>query len=168
MRAINFFIAIPPTKPAGLLYSTKPWSPPSMSITVIPDTSPAIGSPFLIFFFKQNAYSFPKDTLEAARMDGLNEYQIFFKIFMPMMKSTYAAAGIFMFMASWNNYMWPLIALQSDTKFTLPLVVANLASGFTPDYGMTMVGIVLSTLPTIIVFFTLQKSFVEGMTGSVK
>ena len=111
---------------------------------------PAIGSPFLIFFFKQNAYSFPKDTLEAARMDGLNEYQIFFKIFMPMMKSTYAAA------------------LQSDTKFTLPLVVANLASGFTPDYGMTMVGIVLSTLPTIIVFFTLQKSFVEGMTGSVK
>ena len=129
---------------------------------------PAIGSPFLIFFFKQNAYSFPKDTLEAARMDGLNEYQIFFKIFMPMMKSTYAAAGIFMFMASWNNYMWPLIALQSDTKFTLPLVVANLASGFTPDYGMTMVGIVLSTLPTIIVFFTLQKSFVEGMTGSVK
>ena len=128
----------------------------------------AIGSPFLIFFFKQNAYSFPKDTLEAARMDGLNEYQIFFKIFMPMMKSTYAAAGIFMFMASWNNYMWPLIALQSDTKFTLPLVVANLASGFTPDYGMTMVGIVLSTLPTIIVFFTLQKSFVEGMTGSVK
>ncbi len=129
---------------------------------------PAIGSPFLIFFFKQNAYSFPKDTLEAARMDGLNEYQIFFKIFMPMMKSTYAAAGIFMFMASWNNYMWPLITLQSDTKFTLPLVVANLASGFTPDYGMTMVGIVLSTLPTIIVFFTLQKSFVEGMTGSVK
>ena len=129
---------------------------------------PAIGYPFLIFFFKQNAYSFPKDTLEAARMDGLNEYQIFFKIFMPMMKSTYAAAGIFMFMASWNNYMWPLIALQSDTKFTLPLVVANLASGFTPDYGMTMVGIVLSTLPTIIVFFTLQKSFVEGMTGSVK
>ena len=129
---------------------------------------PAIGSLFLLFFFKQNAYSFPKDTLEAARMDGLNEYQIFFKIFMPMMKSTYAAAGIFMFMASWNNYMWPLIALQSDTKFTLPLVVANLASGFTPDYGMTMVGIVLSTLPTIIVFFTLQKSFVEGMTGSVK
>ena len=129
---------------------------------------PAIGSPFLIFFFKQNAYSFPKDTLEAARMDGLNEYQIFFKIFMPMMKSTYAAAGIFMFMASWNNYMWPLIALQSDSKFTLPLVVENLASGFTPDYGMTMVGIVLSTLPTIIVFFTLQKSFVEGMTGSVK
>lgn len=129
---------------------------------------PALGSPFLIFFFKQNSYAFPKDTLEAARVDGLNEYQIFFRIFMPMMKSTYAAAGIFMFMASWNNYMWPLIALQSSEKFTLPLAVANLASGFTPDYGMTLVGVVISTLPTVIVFFTLQKAFVEGMVGSVK
>ncbi|MDO5423452.1 MAG: carbohydrate ABC transporter permease [Eubacteriales bacterium] len=129
---------------------------------------PAIGTPFLIFFFKQNTYAFPKDTLEAARVDGLNEYQIFFRIYMPMMKSTYAAAGIFMFMASWNNYMWPLIALQSEKKFTLPLAVSNLASGFTPDYGMTMVGIVLSTLPTLVVFFTLQKAFVEGMVGSVK
>lgn len=129
---------------------------------------PAIGSPFLIFFFKQNSYAFPKDTLEAARVDGLNEYQIFIRIFMPMMKSTYAAAGIFMFMASWNNYMWPLIALQSSEKFTLPLAVANLSSGFTPDYGMTLVGVVISTLPTVIVFFTLQKAFVEGMVGSVK
>lgn len=129
---------------------------------------PAIGSPFLIFFFKQNTYSFPKETIEAARVDGLTEYQIFFRIFMPMMKSTYAAAGIFMFMASWNNYMWPLISLQSSEKFTLPLAVANLASGFTPDYGMTLVGVVLSTLPTIVVFFALQKAFVEGMVGSVK
>lgn len=129
---------------------------------------PAVGSPFLIFFFKQNTYAFPRETLEAARVDGLNEYWIFIRIYMPMMKSTYAAAGIFMFMASWNNYMWPLIALQSPQKFTLPLMVANLASGFTPDYGMTLVGVVLSTLPTVIVFFTLQKAFVEGMTGSVK
>ena len=85
-----------------------------------------------------------------------------------MMKSTYAAAAIFAFMASWNNYMWPLIALQSNDKFTLPLMVSNLASNFSPDYGMIMVGIVISTLPTILVFFLLQKSFVEGILGSVK
>lgn len=71
-------------------------------------------------------------------------------------------------MASWNNDMWPLIALQSDKKFTLPLVAANLASGFTPDYGTTMVGSVRSTLPTVVAFFALQKAFVESMTGSVK
>jgi lactose/L-arabinose transport system permease protein len=129
---------------------------------------PAIGAPFLIFFFKQNTHAFPLETIQAARVDGLNEYQIFFQIFMPMMKSTYAAAGIFAFMASWNNYMWPLIALQSNDKFTLPLMVSNLAADFSPDYGMIMVGIIISTLPTILVFFMLQKAFVEGMVGSVK
>lgn len=129
---------------------------------------PAIGAPFLIFFFKQNTHAFPQETIQAARVDGLNELQIFIRIFMPMMKSTYAAAGIFSFMASWNNYMWPLIALQSNSKFTLPLTVSNLAAGFTPDYGMVMVGIIISTVPTILVFFLLQNAFVEGMVGSVK
>jgi lactose/L-arabinose transport system permease protein len=129
---------------------------------------PAIGTPFLIFFFKQNTHAFPRETIQAARVDGLNEYQIFLKIYMPMMKSTYAAAGIFAFMASWNNYMWPLIALQSNNKFTLPLMVSNLAADFSPDYGMIMVGIIISTIPTVVVFFLLQKSFVEGMVGSVK
>jgi len=129
---------------------------------------PAIGSPFLIFFFKQNTHSYPVETIQAARVDGLNEFQIFINIYEPMMKSTYAAAGIFAFMASWNNYMWPLIALQDNSKFTLPLVVSSLAAEFTPDYGMIMVGILLSTIPVVIVFFVLQKSFVEGMVGSVK
>lgn len=129
---------------------------------------PAIGAPFLIFFFKQNTHAFPLETIQAARVDGLNEFQIFLRIYMPMMKSTFAAAGIFAFMGSWNNYMWPLIALQSNSKFTLPLAVSNLAAGFTPDYGMVMVGIIMSTLPSVLVFFLLQKSFVEGMVGSVK
>lgn len=129
---------------------------------------PAIGTPFLVFFFKQNTHSFPMETIQAARVDGCKEYMIFFKIFMPMMKSTYAAAAIFAFMASWNNYMWPLIALQSNSKFTLPLTVANLAAGFNPDYGVIFVGIIISTLPTILVFFLLQKNFVEGILGSTK
>lgn len=129
---------------------------------------PALGAPFLVFFFKQNTHAFPFETIQAARVDGCKEFQIFFRIFVPMMKSTYAAAAIFAFMASWNNYMWPLIALQSNSKFTLPLTVANLAAGFTPDYGVIMVGIVISTLPTILVFFLLQKQFVEGILGSVK
>lgn len=129
---------------------------------------PAVGAPFLVFFFKQNTHAFPLETIQAARVDGMNEFGIFARIYMPMMKSTYAAAAIFAFMASWNNYMWPLIALQSDKKFTLPLTISNLAAGFTPDYGMVMVGIIISTLPTILVFFLLQKEFVQGMVGSVK
>lgn len=129
---------------------------------------PAIGAPFLVFFFRQNSENFPRETIQAARVDGCSEWGIFFKIYMPMMKSTYAAAAIFSFMAAWNNYMWPLVALQTEDKYTLPLMVSNLAGGFSPDYGMVMVGIVISTLPTILIFFALQKSFVEGILGSVK
>ncbi|WP_292212251.1 carbohydrate ABC transporter permease [Butyrivibrio sp.] len=129
---------------------------------------PAIGAPFLVFFFRQNSESFPKETIEAARVDGCNEWIIFTSIYFPMMRSTYAAAAIFSFMAAWNNYMWPLIALQSESKYTLPLAVSNLANGFTPDYGMVMVGIIISTAPTILIFFILQKNFVEGILGSVK
>ncbi len=129
---------------------------------------PAVGAPFLIFFFRQNSESFPRETIEAARVDGCSEWRIFFSIYFPMMRSTYAAAAIFSFMAAWNNYMWPLIALQSESKYTLPLAVSNLANGFTPDYGMVMVGIIISTAPTILIFFLLQKNFVEGILGSVK
>ena len=129
---------------------------------------PAVGAPFLIFFFRQNSESFPRETIEAARVDGCSELRIFTSIYFPMMRSTYAAAAIFSFMAAWNNYMWPLIALQSESKYTLPLAVSNLANGFTPDYGMVMVGILISTAPTIFIFFALQKNFVEGILGSVK
>lgn len=84
----------------------------------------AIATAFLIFFFKQNAQTFPKELIEAARIDGLSEVKIFIKIFMPTMKSTYAAAIVVTFMTSWNNYLWPLIALQSPEKRTLPLVLS--------------------------------------------
>lgn len=128
----------------------------------------SIATAFLIFFFRQNTKSFPKDLIEAARIDGLSEIGIFFKIYMPTMKSTYAAATIVTFMASWNSYLWPLIALQSPEKRTLPLVISALGSSYTPDYGIIMTAVVIATLPTAIIFFLMQKHFVAGMTGSVK
>ncbi|MBU3112915.1 carbohydrate ABC transporter permease [Clostridium lacusfryxellense] len=129
---------------------------------------PSISTAFLIFFFRQNTKSFPKDILEAGRIDGLNEIQIFTRIYVPTMKSTYAAAAIITFMSSWNNYMWPLIALQSPEKRTVPLIISTMGSSYSPDYGMIMAGIVVATLPTALVFFLMQKHFVAGMLGSVK
>ena len=129
---------------------------------------PALSTAFLVFFFRQNTKSFSYETLEAARIDGLKEIGIFFKIYMPMMKSTYAAAAIITFMSSWNNYMWPLISLQTKDQRTLPLLISSLGSAYTPDYGMIMVGIIITTIPSAIIFFVMQKSFVDGMTGSVK
>ena len=128
----------------------------------------SVATAFLIFFFRQNTKTFPKDLIEAARIDGLGEFSIFFRIFMPTMKSTYAAAIIVTFMSSWNSYMWPLISLQSTDKRTLPLVISALGSSYTPDYGMVMMAVVIATLPTALIFFLMQKHFVAGMTGSVK
>ncbi|EOT45528.1 MULTISPECIES: carbohydrate ABC transporter permease [Enterococcus] len=129
---------------------------------------PSICTAFLIFFFRQNIKAFPKDLVEAARIDGLNEWQIFFRIYMPAAKNTYAAAAIITFMNSWNNYLWPLVALQSPTKRTVPLALSVMGASYTPDYGMMMTSIVVATIPTAIIFFVLQKQFVQGMLGAVK
>ncbi|QNK57517.1 carbohydrate ABC transporter permease [Paenibacillus sp. PAMC21692] len=129
---------------------------------------PTVTTAFLIFFFRQSTKMFPRDMLEAGRIDGLSELGVFFRIYVPTMKTTYAAAAIITFMSSWNNYLWPLVVLQSPEKRTVPLLISNLGSSYSPDYGVIMTVILIATLPTAIVFFLMQKHFVAGMTGSVK
>jgi lactose/L-arabinose transport system permease protein len=129
---------------------------------------PTITTAFLIFFYRQSTKMFPREMLEAGRIDGLTELGLFFKIYVPTMKTTYAAAAIITFMTSWNNYLWPLIVLQSPEKMTIPLLISNLGSSYTPDYGVIMTAIVIATLPTAFVFFLMQKHFVAGMMGSIK
>ncbi|MBW4840297.1 MAG: carbohydrate ABC transporter permease [Paenibacillaceae bacterium] len=129
---------------------------------------PTMTTAFLIFFFRQSTKMFPKELLEAGRIDGLSELGMFFRVYVPTMKTTYAAAAIITFMSSWNNYMWPLIVLQTPQKQTVPLLISTLGSSYSPDYGLIMLAIVISTLPTAIVFFVMQKHFVAGMIGSVK
>ncbi|NIK70070.1 MULTISPECIES: carbohydrate ABC transporter permease [unclassified Paenibacillus] len=129
---------------------------------------PTVTTAFLIFFFRQSTKMFPKEMLEAGRIDGLNELGVFFRIYVPTMRTSYAAAAIITFMSSWNNYLWPLVVLQSPEKRTIPLLISNLGSSYSPDYGVNMLVILIATLPTAIVFFLMQKHFVAGMTGSVK
>jgi lactose/L-arabinose transport system permease protein len=129
---------------------------------------PAIGSAFIIFYFRQSTKAFPSELRDAARVDGLKEWQIFLLIYVPVMRSTYAAAFIIVFMAAWNNYLWPLIVLQSNDMKTITLVVSSIASAYYPDFGAVMVSAILATLPTLLVFFVMQRQFVQGMTGSVK
>jgi lactose/L-arabinose transport system permease protein len=129
---------------------------------------PGVASIFMIFYFRQNTKAFPHELRDAARIDGLKEWQIFAYIYLPVMRSTYAAAMIIIFMTNWNAYLWPLIVLQTNEMKTITLVVASLASAYTPDYGLIMIANVLATLPTIAVFFLLQRRFVEGMLGGVK
>jgi len=129
---------------------------------------PALSTPFMIMLFRQNSRNFPMDTMEASRIDGLSEIGIFFRMYMPMMKSTYAAAAVITFMNSWNAYMWPRTVLKGNDVITMPMLIANMSNGYAVDYGMLMLGVLFCSLPTIIVFFILQKQFAEGITGSVK
>lgn len=129
---------------------------------------PSISTPFLIMLFRQAARSFPHDIIEAARLEGLSEVSIFFRMFFPVMRSTYGAAMTVTFMNAWNNYLWPKVIMSDTKSITMPMVVANLTQGYVTDYGMLMLAVLLCTLPTAIVFFCLQKSFAEGITGAVK
>ncbi|CAN7282277.1 carbohydrate ABC transporter permease [Rhizobium sp. LjRoot30] len=129
---------------------------------------PTIASAFIIFYFRQSTKAFPAELRDAAKVDGLKEWQIFFFIYVPVMRSTYAAAFVIVFMTNWNNYLWPLIVLQSNETKTITLVVSSLASAYYPDYGVVMIGTILATLPTLFVFFVMQRQFVQGMLGSVK
>ena len=129
---------------------------------------PTIASAFIIFYFRQSTKAFPTELRDAAKVDGLKEWQIFLYIYVPVMRSTYAAALVIVFMTNWNNYLWPLIVLQSNDTKTITLVVSSLASAYYPDFGVVMIGVILATLPTLIVFFAMQRQFVQGMLGSVK
>ena len=96
------------------------------------------------------------------------EWQIFLFVYVPVMRSTYAAAFIIVFMAAWNNFLWPLIVLQSPELKTITLVLSSLGSAYFPDFGVIMLAAMLATLPTLVVFFAMQRQFVQGMLGSVK
>lgn len=129
---------------------------------------PSLSTPFLIMLFRNNARTFPKEVLEAARVDGLSEIGIFVRMFVPMMRPTFAAAATITFMNTWNAYLWPKVVLQTPASITMPMLVANLTGGYVIDYGVVMAGVTICTLPTVIVFFILQKSFTEAVAGAVK
>lgn len=129
---------------------------------------PSLSTPFLIMLFRQAARQFPMEMIEAARIDGLGEFGIFVKMFMPTMRSTYAAAITVTFMGAWNSYMWPKIIMKDSLSQTMPMLISNLIAGYFTDYGSLMLAVLITTLPTAIVFLALQKNFADGITGAVK
>lgn len=126
-------------------------------------------SPFAVFFFRQYAIGLPKDFIEAARIDGCNEYSIFLRIIAPLMKPAFGAMFILTSMTSWNNLVWPLIVLRSTERLTLPIGLASLITPYGNNYNLLMPGAVVSVIPIVIIFLLNQKAFMEGLTvGGVK
>ncbi|MGB3731948.1 carbohydrate ABC transporter permease [Microbacterium sp.] len=129
---------------------------------------PSISVPLLILLFRQASRSFPYEIIEAARIDGLTELSIFARIYVPTMKSTFAAAAVITFMASWNNFLWPRVILLDNAVQTMPMLIANLTAGYVTDYGVLMLAVLLTSLPTIAIFLILQRAFAQGITGAIK
>ena len=136
--------------------------------TVLAFFLPMISTPFMIMMFRQNSRAFPVDIVEAARIDGLSEIKIFFQMYMPVMKSTYAAAAVITFMNAWNAYLWPKVCMTDGKSLNMVMVIANMTGGYKIDYGMIMMGVLFCSIPTLVIFFVLQKQFAEGITGAVK
>ena len=130
---------------------------------------PGMASIFGIFLVRQYALSVPDDLLDAARMDGAGEFRIFRSVVLPVIAPILITLGVFTFMGTWNDFMWPLIVLSQEEKYTLPVALATLSLEHVQDTELMMAGAVLTILPVLIVFIALQRFYLEGITaGSVK
>ena len=130
---------------------------------------PLIVAPVAVFFFRQYALGLPKELMDAARMDGTTEYGIFFKIMLPLMLPSFAAMAILQGLNSWNNFLWPLLVLRSDSMFTLPVGLATLLTPYGNNYDVLIAGSVITILPIVILFIYFQRFFIAGLAvGGVK
>lgn len=140
--------------------------------TFIPLIVPAIAAPAVFFYMKQYlASALPLSIVEASRIDGASEFRTFNEIVLPIVKPAIAVQAIFSFVSSWNNYFTPALILETDTKKTLPVLIAQLraADWLKFDMGQVYVMIAFSILPVIVVYLFLSRYIVEGIAlGSVK
>jgi multiple sugar transport system permease protein len=127
---------------------------------------PWLASAFGIFLMRQFFLSLPAVIEEAAMLDGCSRLQIFFRIVLPLAKPALATLAIFTLLGSWNDLVWPLIAINNDHSFTLQLGITNFQGARRTDWSLLMAGNVISTLPLIVFFLVAQKQFLATMTFS--
>ncbi len=125
---------------------------------------PFLATAFGIFYMRQALVSLPDSLLDAGRIDGFTDFELFWHIALPNVRPALGALAIFTFMASWNNFFWPLIVVDSSSYYTLPLAVASLAAGlYTDSWPIQMAAATIITLPMIVVFLLFQRWFVRGI-----
>jgi len=130
---------------------------------------PFLASVFGIFLIRQYALAIPDDLLDAARVDGAGELRIFARIVLPVLTPILVTLAVFVFLSAWNDFMWPLIVLSDERKYTLPVALANLSGEHVQDTELMMAGSVITVLPVVILFLALQRHYMRGvMMGSVK
>lgn len=121
---------------------------------------------FGVFLIRQFMNSIPDEMLEAARIDGASELQVFWRIVLPPMRPVIVALTVFTFLTTWNDFLWPLVSITNDRMQTITLAVSKLQSREMTDYGLVMAGAAVSFAVPFIMYMVLQKQFVEGITSS--
>ncbi|HPA47861.1 MAG TPA: carbohydrate ABC transporter permease [bacterium] len=130
---------------------------------------PGSVSVFAMFLYRQSMLGVPNDLLDAARVDGCSEFGIYAEIVMRACKPMTGAIVLLTFLGSWNAFLWPQIILQTDAKYTLPVVLAQLITLYWQDYALVMAGTLVSVVPVMVLFFALQREFVGGLvSGALK
>jgi multiple sugar transport system permease protein len=125
---------------------------------------PFLVGPFGVFLTRQFMYGIPDELLEAARIDGANEWRIFWRIVLPITAPVLATLGILTFLGSWNSFLYPLVMAQEPQMYTLPVALATFATGqYQADHGMLMAGSVVLVLPVLIIFILFQRWITEGI-----
>ena len=123
-------------------------------------------SAFGVFMMRQFYQGIPDELCEAARIDGMSEYKIYSKIMLPLSKPALSTLTIFTFVATWNDFLGPMIYLKTEAKKTLQIGLRMFISQYSSEYGLIMAASVLSLIPVLIVFLSLQKYFVEGIAAT--
>ncbi len=130
---------------------------------------PWLAGIFGIFLVRQYCLSLPQEMLEAARIDGASEFAILTRLVLPTLQPILVTLALFVFLGSWNDFMWPLIILSDDRLYTLPVALAALSREHVQDNELMMAGSVVTTLPVLVLFLLLQRYYMRGLlAGSVK
>lgn len=130
---------------------------------------PALAKAFVVFFLVQYMRSIPNDLIHAARVDGAGEWRIWWRVVMPLMRPALAAMAIFVVLGEWNNFLWPLIIVQTDDMANIPVALSrlNASNAFNPQHmAVIMAASLLTSLPTVIFFLVFQKHFTRGIALS--
>lgn len=131
---------------------------------------PGIANAFGIFWIKQFAEaSIHDDLLNAGRIDGCNKFRLYFNVGLPIMRPSLVALGIFLFMNAWNDYMWPLVVLNTPSHYTVQVMLSTLSGIYTKNYGMVMIGTFLAIIPLIVLFAIFSRKIMGSVAvGAVK
>jgi len=126
---------------------------------------PGLAGIFSLLFVRQAALSIPEEMLDAARLDGASEARIFRSIVLPLLAPITVTLALFLFLGSWNDFLWPLIILTDQHKYTLPVAVAAIVREHAADGELMMAAAVVMTLPVLLIFLPLQRYYISGLLG---